>query len=94
MINVELAARASNKKTTKVLERHTPPSEQNGLKIDFNCECSDPQCKERISLTLKEYKALHGTQARFVIVQDHIEPSVEAEKATVKGISVVDKYAL
>lgn len=94
MINNELFTRASNKKSTKILKRHVPASEQENLKILFNCECSDPICTERIPLTLKEYERLHNNRARFVVIKGHVELSVEKIKATGKNLSVVDKYAL
>jgi hypothetical protein len=94
MINVELAARAKNKKSLKTLKHMTPVSEQDALKIMFNCECSDPYCRDRVAMTLLEYERLHTTIARFVIKKGHLEPSVEAVQASNKTISVVDKYAL
>ena len=94
MINTELAARAGNKKSSKLLKQHVPASEQVDLKILFNCECSDPDCRERISLTLREYELLHNNRARFVIIKGHVEPSVEKVAATAGQLSVVDKYAL
>lgn len=94
MINIELAARASNKKSTKLLKQHSPQAELDNLKILFNCECSNPDCKERIPLTLKEYELLHTKRARFVIKKGHDEPSVEKVKATGSGMAIVDKYAL
>jgi 5'-deoxynucleotidase YfbR-like HD superfamily hydrolase len=94
MINAELAARASNQKSVKALKRHIPNEEQANEKILFNCECSDLKCEARIPLTLEEYEKLHSEQARFVIVKDHLEPSVEKVQKTSKHLAVVDKYAL
>ena len=94
MINTELAVRASNKRSTELLKHHVPASEQQDLKILFNCECSNPDCRERLSLTLKEYEQLHNKRSRFVIIKGHVEPSVEKVAATGGQLSVVDKYAL
>lgn len=94
MINAELVARSGNKKSLKMLKNHIPDEEQENLKILFNCECSDPACSERISLTLDEYEQLHTKLARFVIVKDHVEPSVEKVQKSTQKLSVVDKYAL
>ena len=94
MINVELAERAVNKKSFTLLKHHVPLTEQAGQKILFNCECSDPQCSERILLTLKDYERLHTKNAQFVIVKDHVAPAVEEIKASDDTIAVVEKFAL
>jgi hypothetical protein len=93
-VNVELAARAGNKKSVKRLKQHVPAEEQKGLKIDFTCECSDPACKVRIPLTLKEYVQLHDKNARFVVAKGHIEPAIEKVTKSDQNLHVVEKYAL
>ena len=93
-INVELAVRAANKKSSRLLKHHIPPEEQENLKIDFICECSDPACEARISLTLKEYEKLHSDVARFVIAKGHTEPQVEKVHHETPNSTVVEKYAL
>ncbi len=93
-VNAELAARASNKKSASKLKHHIPSEEQDGLKIAFDCECSDPGCKERISLTLKEYDKLHNNFAQFVIARGHSEPAIEKITKKDENKLVVEKYAL
>ena len=93
-INVELAARSANKKSTKVLKHHVPQEEREKLKIEFICECSNPDCQDHISLTLKEYEKLHHNFAHFVVAKGHIEPKIEIVKKTGKKLSVIEKYAL
>ena len=94
MINIELASRAANKRSTKVLKHHIPKAEQENIKIAFNCECSDPMCQERISLTLHEYEELHKKYAHFVIAKGHMEPQVEKVEKSKSNLTVVEKYAL
>jgi hypothetical protein len=94
MINVELAARAENKKSSKLLKHHTPVKEQKGLKIMFNCECSDPDCTSRIPLTITEYEKLHSNYARFIIVKEHLEPVVETIHKSTENLAIVEKFAL
>ncbi len=93
-INAELAARALNKKNSKILKNHIPEEEQAELKILFNCECADPDCSERLSLTLDEYDRLHRLESRFVIAKDHLEPEIETVRASDDDIAVVEKFAL
>ena len=91
MINTELAARAGNKKSFKILKRFIPSPEKEKTKIAFNCECADPQCKAHISLTLKEYEKLHQNFAHFVIVKGHVAPTIEKVKRSAKDLLVVEK---
>lgn len=93
-INTELATRATNRRLRKVIREHTPSEEQDGLKLDFYCECSDPSCEERLALTLEQFEALHDQQSHFVIAKGHQSPSVEKVVKTKHNLQVVDKYAL
>lgn len=93
-VNAELVARAGNKKSVKKLKHHIPKEEQKGLKIAFACECSEPSCSERISVTLKEYELLHNKFERFVIAKGHAEPTIEKIAKSDQDLQVVDKYAL
>ncbi|HEY3922263.1 MAG TPA: hypothetical protein VGL76_09130 [Gaiellaceae bacterium] len=43
----------------------------------FICECSDPKCTERISLTRVEYEEVRAKPARFVIARGHTAPEIE-----------------
>ena len=93
-INTELAIRGANKRVKKVIEKHTPHEEHPNLKIDFYCECSNYNCKERISLTLEEFEELHDDQATFVIAKGHSSPDVETVLKTRHNLQVVQKPAL
>jgi hypothetical protein len=94
MINVELATRLYNTKAKKMFKAHTPKEVQADLKIDFRCECSDPDCQERIFLTLNEYEKLHNSKARFVLAKGHEEPLVEKIHKKIGKYNVVEKEAL
>jgi hypothetical protein len=93
-INAELAARANNKKSLKVLKNHIPAEEQDGIKIAFQCECSEPTCSAKIPLTLREYNRLHDRFARFVVAKDHVEPTIEKVTKNDRDVQVVEKFAL
>ena len=94
MINVEIAARAGNSKAANMLKVHVPKPEQRNLKIAFNCECSDPACKDRIMLTLREYEELHHDFARFIVKNGHAEPKIEHVADQRKDMSIVHKPSL
>jgi hypothetical protein len=50
---------------------------------DWICECADPACSERISLTMQEYEAVRASPIRFAIAPsaehffDHLEVVIE-----------------
>lgn len=94
MVNIELSVRAKNKTYAKKLTNFIPQEEQKVIKIPFNCECSDPACKQRILLSLDEYEKLHTKSARFIIIKGHNEPIVEKVVVSAKNVSLVEKYSL
>ena len=51
--------------------------EPNGGEQEFLCECSDPTCTERISLTLREYEQIRAGARSFVLVPGHTAPEIE-----------------
>jgi hypothetical protein len=94
LINAELAARSLNTKAKNLLKKHTPKTEQDGLMIEFYCECSDENCQERVALTLDQYEKFHQDKALFVLAKGHEEPKVEAAVTKQPDFTIVEKYAL
>lgn len=94
LINVELATRARNKRMHKVLDRHIPEEEKAVTKIEFTCECADPDCQVHIPLTLEEYDALHQDFTKFVVAKGHNYPALEKVKLTTRQAAMVEKYEL
>jgi len=44
---------------------------------EFLCECADPGCTDRISLTVGEYEEVRARPTRFVLVPGHTAPEIE-----------------
>ena len=46
---------------------------------DWICECANPECSERLSLTHEEYETLRADGSRFAVAPDeaHLFPEVE-----------------
>jgi hypothetical protein len=59
----------------------------------FVCECSDPACRARISLTRIEYEAVRGYPTRFAIATDHENPEVDQLVSEGGRFTVVQKIA-
>lgn len=94
LINNELLARSVNQKAKRVIKTHTPEDEQSDLHINFYCECSDDNCRQRISLSLEEYEKLHAKEAFFVILKGHETPQVEKVRKSKRDALLVEKYSL
>jgi hypothetical protein len=63
-------------------------------KWEYLCECADPSCTERITLSRSEYEAVRADPRRFVLTPGHpnheIERVVDADRERV----VVEKEGL
>jgi hypothetical protein len=44
---------------------------------DFFCECADPQCTARITLTAADYEWVRAKPTRFVLARGHTAPEIE-----------------
>ena len=43
----------------------------------FFCECADPACTERITLTTADYEWVRAKPTRFVLARGHVAPAIE-----------------
>jgi len=62
------------------------------MPLEFFCECSNPQCTERIKLTHNQYEALHKTRTQFVLKPGHELPQVEKVIKREQKYILVDKF--
>ena len=60
--------------------------------VPFYCECSAPNCIERIKLTLKEYEDLHKDSRHFVVLVGHEFPEVEKVLKKKSHYQLVEKH--
>lgn len=58
------------------------------------CECADPNCAERITLTPAEYEAVHDDPAQFTVVPGHAAIDVEEVVARNGRFEIVRKRGL
>jgi hypothetical protein len=61
---------------------------------EFLCECADPGCTQRISLSVREYEDIRSRPARFVLVPGHTAPEVEHVVENAGDYVVIDKVGL
>ena len=55
------------------------------------CECADPNCAERLDISLDEYEALRANPLHFAVFHGHVYPDVERVVAEPTGHVVVEK---
>lgn len=60
--------------------------------LPFYCECSDPECIERINLSTTEYERLHKTRRHYITVVGHEFPEVEKVVSKESHYQVVEKH--
>ena len=60
--------------------------------IRFVCECGDPGCNERVSMTQEEYEGIRANSTRFVVRAGHVIPDVESIVLVTERYTVVEKY--
>jgi hypothetical protein len=57
----------------------------------FLCECSDPDCTEPVSLSLREYEIIRSTPNLFLIHQGHEHPDVDRVVLASDRLTLVEK---
>jgi hypothetical protein len=59
----------------------------------YVCECADPTCMERVTLTREEYEAVRSSPTQFVVAPGHVEPEIEVVVTRTDRFVVVRKCA-
>jgi hypothetical protein len=59
--------------------------------LDLVCECGDPDCVRRISMTRAEYEELRSDPRLFAVHPGHEYPDVEELVERRKGYDIVNK---
>jgi len=76
------------------IQQELGPDPRGALLGGFICECSDPECLERVGpLTIRDYEAVRADPRRFIIAPNHQAPDVERVIETTGKYWVVEKHA-
>lgn len=87
----ELVFRHSNLKNKNRQQRKSS-TDDSQLLLDFYCECSNLDCRERITLTASDYEKAHRNNSQFAALPGHENPSIEKVLTTEGHYNVVEKY--
>ncbi|MDX6699517.1 MAG: hypothetical protein QOE65_2914 [Solirubrobacteraceae bacterium] len=82
----EAMFRFANERMAGWEERH----EDAGRELYF-CECVDPDCREKVALTLEEYESVRASSRTFFVLPGHEKPDVESVVDQHEGWLVVRK---
>jgi hypothetical protein len=58
---------------------------------DFICECDDPECTERVEVTLEEYERVRADGAQFLLAPGHGDTGIEHVVARNGTFIIVEK---
>ena len=61
---------------------------------EYVCECSDPDCVDRITLTLEEYDRIRADGTRFVLAPGHVRHEIEHVVEETTEHVVVEKHGV
>jgi hypothetical protein len=61
--------------------------------VPFICECSDPECRETVMLSIADYERVRDHPAWFLLVAGHEEPEADHERIieAEQGYALVQK---
>jgi len=59
--------------------------------LNFYCECSNMDCRERIAITAQTYDGLHGGPKEFLVKTGHAMPEIEIVVKQGDGFMLVEK---
>lgn len=85
----EAMFREGNERTSAWEEHQAAPPEQ---KLSFMCECADPECRERVPLTMPEYERVRADPMHFAIVPGHELPDAENVIERHDDYAVIEKH--
>jgi hypothetical protein len=90
LVENEVIFRDVNKNIKEFIEEETAGTASTVL--PFYCECSDPECIERINLSTTEYENLHKGKNLYVTVVGHEFTEVEKVVKKDSRFQVVQKH--
>jgi len=85
LARTEAVFREVNEAIARTAERFDEPD------AEFVCECGDPDCGERVRVTLAEYERVRADGARFIVADGHVVKGAEQVIKRNGHYSVIEK---
>lgn len=95
LVENEKLARKKNRNAAQALKKYFKRLKSiDHAALEFNCECFDKTCEERVVLSIEEYQNIHKRGDRFVIWKNHDLSAIEKVIARKNNYAIVEKFAL
>ena len=78
--------RAANERMANWDEIHAADARES-----YFCECANPECREKVSLSKADYERVRSDPLHFFIVEGHELPEIETLIEQNEGWSVIEK---
>jgi hypothetical protein len=62
-----------------------------GDREEFFCECGQLDCMARFEMTREQYEAVRAHSERFMVLEGHVDPTIERVVETHERFVVVEK---
>jgi len=60
--------------------------------LEILCECSRAECTQRLHVSLPDYRTVRENDARFMLVDGHVDLEIERRVDEVGDATVVEKF--
>lgn len=89
----EAVFREVNERIRDIKQTFEPsmPSQWQTQDLDLVCECGDPSCVDRISMSIDEYERVRADSRQFAIVPGHNDRAIESVISHERTYDVVRK---
>jgi hypothetical protein len=88
----EFGAKIGNeKKLDAVFEARSESEKSLHDTMQFDCECDDRGCQEKISMSTEEYLKVHHGSNNFVVIPSHVRLDIEEVVTTFSNYITVTK---
>jgi hypothetical protein len=77
----------------EAVERSNVTLARGAARVALRCECGDPACQSRVSLTHAEYEAVRDFGSRFVVGVNHEDPESACVLSENEHFAVIDVVA-
>ncbi|HSH31918.1 MAG TPA: hypothetical protein VK963_04605 [Candidatus Saccharimonadales bacterium] len=89
----EVIFRSANQRIMQAVEQSLH-GQTGDLPLEFYCECSNEDCRQRISATPQAFTAVHSNPKRFIIVKGHQRADIEKVVEACGNYDIVEKFKL
>lgn len=89
----EFSAKILNEeRLDKVVESRRSGRTSEHSEMIFTCECDDPKCVEKVTMSTEEYKHVHNKTKYFIVVPRHVQFDIEEVVERFNNYCLVAKF--